>query len=139
MERSIEKRRYICTKCGATTEVAPRGVLRRRQYTACAIGLALALFGLEGQSLRAVREAIAPTASHSALAEGASWSTVRRWAREAKAGTLTEDARACPETFTLRQAAERLATTLLGLGPRGETPLERVWHGALEARWRGTS
>jgi hypothetical protein len=119
--------------------VAPRGVLRRRQYTACSIGLALALFGLELRSPREVREAIAPTASLHAPAECASWSTIRRWAREAKEGTLTEDGRACPETFTLRQAAERLATTLLGLGPRGEVPLERVWQGALEARWRGAS
>lgn len=139
MERSIEKRRYVCTKCGATLEVAPRGVLRRRQYTACAIGLALALFGLELHSPREVRDAIAPTASHRAPEEGASWSTVRRWAQEAKEGTLTEDSRACPETFTRRQAAERLAMTLQGLGPRGEPPLERVWQGALEARWRGAS
>jgi hypothetical protein len=139
VERSVETHRYVCTQCGATVEVAPRGVLRRRLYKACSIGLALGLFGLGHLSLQAVREAIAPTASHRAPAEGASWSTLRRWAQEAKAGTLTEDGRACPETFTLRQAAERMATTLQALGPRGEAPLERVWQGALEARWRGAS
>jgi transposase-like protein len=139
VERSVEKHRYLCTQCGATVEVAPRGVLRRRLYGASVIGLALALFGIEHLSPQAVREQIAPTVSRCAPAEGASWSTLRRWAQEAKAGTLTADGRACPETFTLRQAAERAATTLQALGPRGEPLRERVWQGATEARWRGAS
>jgi hypothetical protein len=120
-------------------DVAPRGVVRRRLYGARAIGLALLLFGLELQSPSAVRATIAPTVSHREAAEGASWSTLQRWAREAKAGTLIEDGRACPETFTLRQAAERMATTLQALGPRGADARERVWEGAVEARWRGAS
>lgn len=120
-------------------DVAPRGVVRRRLYGARAIGLALLLFGLELQSACAVRTAIAPTVSQRQPAEGASWSTLRRWAGEAKAGTLTEDGRACPETFTLRQAAERMATTLQALGPREADGRERVWQGAVEARWRGAS
>jgi len=118
--------------------VAPPGVLRRRLYSATAIGLSLALFGIEGHSARAVREAIAPTASHRSPAESATWSTLRRWAREAKAGALIDDS-ACPATFSLRQAAERVATSLRSLGRRGLDGLERVWHGALEAPWRGAS
>jgi hypothetical protein len=137
--QSVGVRRYKCKKCGATVTVAPRGVVRRRLHTASAIGLALALFGLEHQSILAVREAITPTASHQEPAEGAGWSPLRRWAHEAKAGTLIEEGRACPETFTLRQAAERAATTFSALGPRGADALERVWQGALEARWRGAS
>lgn len=137
--RSVGTRRYRCKKCGATIEVAPRGVLRRRLYSCTAIGLALALFGLEHHSADAVREAVAPTASHRGLAEGATWSTLRRWAREAKAGTLLEGGHACPATFSLRQAAERMATTFQALGPRGAGPLERVWQGALDALWRGAS
>jgi hypothetical protein len=132
-------RRYKCKKCGATVTVAPRGVVRRRLYAARAIGLSLALFGIQLQSAQAVREATAPTASARDPAEGATWSTLRRWAREAKAGTLIVEGRACPETFTLRQAAERTATTLSALGPRGADILERVWQGALEAHWGGTS
>ena len=95
-----------------------------------------------GSSIRALTRcgvAIAPTASHRGPAEGATWSTLRRWAGEAKAGTLTEDGHACPATFTLRQAAERLATTLQALGQRVANALERVWDGALEALWRGAS
>jgi hypothetical protein len=132
-------RRYKCRKCGATTTVAPRGVVRRRLYAASAIGLALALFGLEHLGVLAVREAIAPTASHQEPAEGAGWSPLRRWAHEAKAGTLIVEGRPCPETFTLRQAAERAAATFSALGPRGADVLERVWQGAPEAQWRGTS
>jgi hypothetical protein len=135
----IGVRRYECQKCGATVTVAPRGVVRRRLYEARAIGLALALFGIQLQSAHAVREAIAPTVSARDPAEGASWSTLRRWAHEAKAGTLIVEARACPETFTLRQAAARAAMTFSALGPRGSGALERVWQGAPEADWRGAS
>jgi hypothetical protein len=119
--------------------VAAPGVVRRRLYGACAIALALALFGLQGQTALSVREAIAPTASQREAAEGASWSTLRRWAGEAKAGTLTDDSRPCPDSFTLRQAAERAATMFQALGRRATDAIERVWQGAIEARWRGTS
>jgi hypothetical protein len=119
--------------------VSPRGVLLRRLYAASVIALSLALFGIQRERPQAVREAIVPTASARAAAEGATWSTLRRWAGEAKAGTLTVEGRACPESFTLRQAAERAATTLGALGPRGAAPLERVWQGALEAHWGGAS
>jgi hypothetical protein len=138
-ERSVGVHRYKCTKCGATVTVAPRGVVRRRLYAASAIGLALALFGIQLASATAVREAIAPTAIARATAEGATWSTLRRWAHEAKAGALVTESRTCPETFTLRQAAERTATTLQALGPRGPSVLERVWQGASEAHWGGAS
>jgi hypothetical protein len=138
IDATVETRRYKCKACGAVMTVAPRGVLRRRLYSATAIGLSLALFGIEGHSARAVREAIAPTASHREPAESATWSTLRRWAREAKAGALIDDT-ACPATFSLRQAAERVATSLRSLGRRGLDGLERVWHGALEAPWRGAS
>jgi len=132
-------RRYLCKVCGQTVTVAPRGVVRRRLYAATALGLALALFGLEGLSPRAVREAISPTASHREAAEGASWSTLRRWSQEAKAGKLLEQGGASPESFTWRQAAARLATTLEAMGPRGPSRILRVWQGSLEARWGGPS
>lgn len=138
-EGSIGVRRYRCKLCGQTVTVSPRGVLRRRLYAVTAIGLALALFGLSQYSAAAVREAIAPAASVRDAAEGASWSTLRRWAHEAKAGKLLDEGCASPESFTLRQAAERVATALEALGPRGSDRLGRVWQGALEARWRGTS
>jgi len=138
-ERSVVVRRYRCVKCRATVTVAPRPVVRRRLYAASVIGLVLALFGIQLESAHAVRKAIAPMASARERAEGATWSTLRRWTEEAKAGTLTVEGRACPETFTLRQAAERTATTFGALGPRGAAPLERVWQGAAEAHWRGAS
>lgn len=136
---TVGVRRYRCKQCGQTVTVAPRGVLRRRLYAATALGLALALFGLEKHSACAVRDAIAPAVSFREAAEGASWSTLRRWSHEAKAGTLLDAGRTCPESFTLRQAAERLAVTLEAQGPRGSERVGRVWQGALEARWRGAS
>jgi hypothetical protein len=139
VERCIAVRRYRCTQCGATVTVAPRGVVRRRLYGACAIGLTLALFGIQLQGVATVREAIAPTVSARDPAEGAGWSTLRRWAQEAKAGTLVAESRACPETFRLRQAAERTAMTLQTLGRRGAGVLERVWQGARQAHWGGPS
>jgi hypothetical protein len=139
VERGVAVRRYLCTKCGATVTVAPRGVARRRQYAASAIGLALALLGIQLASATAVRAAIAPTVSARDPAEGAGWSTLRRWAHEAKAGTLVRESRACPATFTLRQAAGRTALTLQALGQRGAEVLERVWQGAQAAHWGGTS
>jgi hypothetical protein len=139
VERTVRVRRYRCTKCGATVTVAARGVVRRRLYAATAIGLALALFGIQLASASAVRKAVAPMASARDPAEGSTWSTLRRWGHEAKAGTLIMEGRACPETFTLRQAAERMATTLQALGPRGVAVLERVWQGAPEAHWGGAS
>jgi hypothetical protein len=134
----VATRRYHCKVCGAVIVVAPRGVIRRRLYAATAIGLSLALFGIEGHSARAVREAIAPTCSHRDPAEGAAWTTLRRWAREARSGALIDDS-ACPATFSLRQAAERVAASLMALGRRGLGARERVWEGAIEAAWRGTS
>jgi hypothetical protein len=134
----VTTRRCHCKVCGAVNVVVPRGVIRRRLYAATAIGLSLALFGIDGHSARAVRAAIAPTCSHRDPAEGATWTTLRRWAREAKAGALL-DGGACPAPFTLRQAAERIAASLMTLGRRGLGALERVWEGALEAAWRGTS
>jgi hypothetical protein len=128
-------RRYRCTPCGATTTVAPRGVLRRRLYGAQPIALAFVLFGLEKLSVELVRRAIAPTVSHREAAEGATWSTLRRWAHEAKAGTLFPQSRVCPSSFSLRAAAARVAEMLQGLGPRVAGLLERVWQGALEAAW----
>jgi hypothetical protein len=138
IDGAVATRRYRCKVCGAVTVVAPRGVLRRRLYPATAIGLSLALFGIDGHNARAVREAIAPTCSHRDPAEGATWTTLRRWAHEARAGALIDDS-ACPATFSLRQAAERVATSLMTLGRRGLGALERVWEGALEAAWRGAS
>jgi hypothetical protein len=128
-------RRYLCVLCRATVTVAPRGVLRRRLYGAQPIALAFVLFGIEKLSVEAVRGAIAPTVSHREAAEAATWSTLRRWAHEAKAGTLPPQSRACPPSFSLREAAARVAEMLRGLGPRVEDLLERVWQGALEAAW----
>jgi len=45
---AILARRYQCQPCGAVVLVVPRGILRRRLYSAGAIALALALWGVAG-------------------------------------------------------------------------------------------
>jgi hypothetical protein len=53
-------RRYRCTRCRATCTVVPREVLTRRLYSAPAIAMALALFGLLSRTVAQVREAVSP-------------------------------------------------------------------------------
>jgi ferredoxin len=44
----VRVRRFECQQCGACMLVVPRELLPRRLYTACAIGLALAVWALMG-------------------------------------------------------------------------------------------
>ena len=108
--RETQVRRYKCKRCCGTVTVAPLEVLRKRMYTAAAIGLALALFGLAGLSLREVRERVSPWATMGA-ASAATWHTVVRWTDAVREGLLF-DVRRPPETWTPRKVAERAAATL---------------------------
>ena len=51
---AILLRRYLC-RCGAVVVVGPRGLVRRRLYSAGAIALALALYGVSGLAPAEVR------------------------------------------------------------------------------------
>lgn len=115
MLRVTAVRRYLCTKCGATTTVAPREVATRRLFSACAIGLALALFGVSKLSLSEVRARISPWATVGATS-AATWGTALRWVAAVRAGRLFE-VRAAPATWTARQFAARAATTLAARAP----------------------
>ena len=108
-------RRYLCTKCGSTTTVAPREVATRRLFSACAIGLALALFGVSKLSLSEVRARISPWATVGATS-AATWGTALRWVAAVRAGRLFE-VRDAPVTWTARQIAARAATTLAARAP----------------------
>ena len=129
--------RFICIVCKTTTQVAPRGVLRRRRYGATGIALALCLFGLEGQSHDAVRDAVGVHVTVREPAEGQRWGALVKWTKTARAGELLDGIR--PTGGTLREAAARIATVLAGYGARSEDKAARVWSGALEAPWRGSS
>jgi len=109
-------RRYRCQRCGAVLQVVPRGVLRRRLYSAAAVALALALWGVEGFAPAEVRRRVSPWRRVGATAAG-SWMSLRRWARAVRAATLFAVVRATPAGARLREIAGRAATTLAAFAP----------------------
>jgi hypothetical protein len=76
----VQLRRYRCTACGAAVTVGPSEALAGRLYTASAIALALALYGLQRLASAAVRALVSPM-----RVVGASsmvrWPTLKRWCR----------------------------------------------------------
>jgi len=109
-------RRFLCLVCGCVATVVPRGVVRGRLYSAGAIALALALFGIGELSEAAVRERsspwkiVGPTA-----AKG--WCTLRRWVRAIRSGRLWPGVAALREGWTVRAVARRVASVLAASGP----------------------
>lgn len=127
----IRTRRYRCQACGALSAVVPRGVLRGRHYSAGAIGLALALFGVVRLPLAAVRSRVSPWAVVGETA-AATWGTVRRWLRAIRQHRLFRWIRPAPATWTARRIAARAAMTLDALAPptlAGQVPT-RAFAGA---------
>jgi len=116
IEVVIRARRFLCRACRAVLLVVPRGVLAGRLFSAAAIGVALALFGVSGLSMAATRTRVSPWPHVGATAAG-SWLALRRWACAARAGRLWACVRPSPARFTARQVAERAARTLAALAP----------------------
>ena len=114
-------RRYRCTRCRALTTVAPAETVSRRLFSGPAIALALALFGVMGLCLPAVRKHVSPWAVVGPTA-ATGWGTVERWVDAARAGALFPCVRRVPPGWTDRQVAERVATTLAALAPLGTGP-----------------
>jgi hypothetical protein len=107
----VEVRRFRCTQCRSTVTVGPRELLTRRLFSAAAIGLALALFGLLDLSAGQVRARVSPwkvVGAGSALR----WDSLLRWTRTAARGRLFEAVRPTPDSWTAREIAARSATTL---------------------------
>ena len=84
---SVEGRRYQCQLCEAVIIVEPRSVLRYRHFSASAIAMALALFGVEGASAAQVRRRVSPwrTVGHAACR---GWVTLHRSIEVARKGQL---------------------------------------------------
>jgi len=119
-------RRYLCLVCGGIATVVPRGVLRGWLFSASAIALALALFGIEGMSEAEVRKRTSPWMVVGATAaEG--WLSLRRWIRAIRAGRLFSDVRMVGPGWTARQVAARAAVVLAGRGPSELRVFEPVW------------
>ena len=127
-------RRYRCTNCKALCTVAPRELLTQRLYSASAIGWALALFGVLGQAAAVVREKVSPLAIWGTSARR--WPTLQRWVAAIRGRRLWRCVRPTPPSWTVRQLAERAATTLAALAlPSLEPPPIDVqaFHGAARA------
>ena len=107
----VSARRYLCRACEQTLTVVPAGVIGGRQYSASAIALAVALYGVVGLSPNEVRRRVSTWRVVGATA-ATGWATLRRWLCAIRRGTLFGGVRAWPDGFSLRQAAERAATTL---------------------------
>lgn len=84
---TIDGRRYRCQLCEAVVIVEPRSVLRYRHFSASAIAMALALFGVDGKSAPEVRRGVSPwrTVGHAACC---GWLTLHRWIDVARQGRL---------------------------------------------------
>jgi hypothetical protein len=109
-------RRYQCQSCGAVVVVGPRGLVRRRRYSAGAIALALALYGVAEFAPAEVRRRVSPLRIVGATA-AAGWASLRRWSRAVRARSLFPGVRAVAGDATLRQVAARAATTLAANAP----------------------
>lgn len=107
----VPGRRYLCVVCGAVFLVVPREVLPRRQYSAAAIGLALALWGLAKATAIAVRLQISPSTvlGFDAMT---GWVTLRRWAKAVKTRCLFPSVPSAEPSLTLRTVAALAATAL---------------------------
>lgn len=126
----IEVRRYECQECDAVMTVVPREVLPRMLFTASAIALALALYGLKGRSARAIRAEVSPLREVGTPEGG--WKSLHRWIKRAPA--LWACIRATATDASARVRAERAATTLAAHAAAGESLTHAAFAGAVRAR-----
>lgn len=112
----LDLRRYRCQACGAVLVVVPRGVVRRRRYSAFAIAWALALFGLLGLSVVDVRQRVTPWRA-TPYTTNLAWAALVRWARAVRDRRLFPSLPAAVPKASLRQVAHRAAMALVGEAP----------------------
>lgn len=130
----VKLRRFLCTRCRATVTVAPSETLTGRLYTASAIALALALYGLEKLAAAAVRKLVSPMRVVGATS-AAQWLTLRRWCRDVATERMFRGVRRVPGTS--REVAAAAASSLSAHAlPMPEPPSLPVlaFHGAARAR-----
>lgn len=104
----IACRRYLCTSCGATLTVMPRGVAPRRHYGHAAIAMALTLWAIAHEPEADIRRRVC--AWRITVESPARWSTLARWARAAR------DTLGVP-SLSLREAAARAAQLAISRAP----------------------
>jgi hypothetical protein len=106
---TIRVRRYRCGQCRAVCTVVPRGVVRRRHFSAGAIGWAFFLVGYEHLTSCEVRDLLGGLGP----SEATSWVTLRRWLSAARRGALLCTRAAA----SAQQSAEHIAMALISFAP----------------------
>ncbi|WP_394824418.1 hypothetical protein [Pendulispora albinea] len=86
--------------------------MARRHYSAGAIALACALYGMLGATLSDTRRRTSPWRSAEA-----GWPTLRRWLQAVERRVLFRVVRPWPREALLRARAERVAATLVAFAP----------------------
>lgn len=135
MTVELHVRRYRCVPCGLVSTVVPQGILARRLYSASAIGLALALWGLVLATAVQVRQRVSPATIVGATA-ARGWTTLRRWARAVGRKGLFPSLPTPRSGATLRQVAASAAAALAACADptsRGLALASRAFFGAAQA------
>jgi hypothetical protein len=112
-------RRFLCRSCHRTMTVGPRQMRAQRRYSASALLLALALWGLCGLSAGAIRKEVSPW---QVPADVTGWGSLARWAKQGVAGKLWPlPGVPLGEAGSLREQVARLVYQLVAPEP-GEDP-----------------
>ena len=135
MTVELRVRRYRCVPCGLVSTVVPQEILARRLYSASAIGLALALWGLVQATAVQVRQRVSPATIVGATA-ARGWTTLRRWSRAVVRKGLFPSIPTPRSGATLRQVAASAAAALAACADptsRGLALASRAFFGAAQA------
>lgn len=127
----VRARRYLCTRCERVCCVVPKGVIPRLYYSAFALGLALALWGIEQAPARAVRSAVSPFV-HVGIEARGGWASLRRWTRALARGELL-GLGPIDASGTLGDQARAIATRLAGHALPGDRDQDLPSRAALGA------
>jgi len=127
-------RRYRCRCCGAVIAVGPASVVPGRLYSATAIALAFALYGIEHASHPQVRRRVSPWRPSRRDPARTLWVTLIRWVEARRAGVLFGHLRS-PPSMSRRLLAAHTAVALGALAiTTASSPIQRAWAAAARAR-----
>jgi len=133
-ELEIVVRRYLCRTCGAVIAVGPAGVVPGRLYSAMAIALALALYGVQRASHPEVRRRVSPWQASRRDPARTLWVTLIRWVEARRHGVLFGRLSSPPSSTSHRLLAAQTAQALGALALTAAPSLaERVFAGATRA------
>ncbi len=127
-------RRYLCRACGAVIAVGPAGIVPGRLYSAMAIALALALYGVQRVSHPEVRQRVSPWQASRRDPARTMWVTLIRWVEARREGTLFGRLRSPSSSTSRRLLAAQTAQALGALALTATPSLsESVFAGATRA------